>query len=179
MIIFLLTSLIIANTKIKKDIPVCRYINVKKSVQTDNILQGGVSIDKDLPEGFYGSWSVISLAIETNNPDYQGSIGKDVWIFARDGKTITLSNPLSTARASITVNEVIGNRAKFTRKKVSENKITTETVEVIIDGDNFSGSDTMVFKYLNKNTIYKIDVVKYILKGRKIKGPTMTDIFEK
>lgn len=161
-------TLKLAAVKVKTGIPVYSDSSIKTSPV--KVLSGNVSVNKELPEGFYGEWKVASETIETNNPEHWGEIGLDHWILDRIGKTVTLSNPKTGATASITVTEVVGNRATFTRQKFSTNKTTTETVTVTIDGDKFSGTDTQIVKYLIGNEIYKTDVVKYRVVGQKIYG---------
>lgn len=174
-IVFLFPSLTLAASKNKAGVVMENPIK-----PASTMINGSVSVSKDLPAAFYGEWSVVSIAVDTNNPEeYWGSMGKDNWVFARNGKTVALSNPKSGAIASITVTEVVGNKAKFTREKVSEDKIITETVEIVIAEDRFSGFDTQIIKFLSKNKIYKTDVVKYKLGGRKISGPAMKDMFVK
>jgi len=174
MILSLFTFLIISNAGIKTGIPVID-IDLNNSAQKINTLNGNISVSKELPEEIYGEWRVASQTIETNNPEYWGNIGLDNWIFARSGDKVTLFNPKSGAKSAITVNEVIGNKAKFTRKTQTE----TEILEITVEEAKFSGTDTQIIKYLDKDKIYKTDVVKYRVVGKKISGSTLKDLFEK
>jgi len=176
MILFFLTSLIIANSKVKAGIPV--GLDSYKPVKSV-VLSGGVSDSKDLPTGFYGTWAVKSLTLETNNLDYEGAKGMNIWSLSRNGNVITLSNPQSGAIASITVNEVHGNKVKFTREKMTESYIESETPELLLEGMSFSGTDTLIIKHLRRGEIYKTDVVKYKVDGLKLSGPTLKDLFAK
>ena len=178
MILSLFTALLISNAGIKEGIPVFD-VNSNNSGQKIKILNGNISINKDFPEEFYGKWIVKSTLIETNNPELFRSKSADIWEFDRNGETITLSNPVTGAIASITVNEVIGKKAKFTREHASLNNIETETPEVIVEGDSFSGEDKLIIKHLSQGKIYKTDVVKYRVEGKKISGPTLKDLFAK
>jgi len=54
-----------------------------------------------------------------------------------------------------------------------------EIVELTVEGDNFYGTDTIVMKYYKNAQRIKTDVVKYQVKGYKISGPTLTEIFAK
>ena len=178
MILSFFTVLIISNAGFKAGIPV-NDINSNTSTQKIKVLNGNISVSKDLPEEIYGEWRVASQTIETNNPDYRENIGLDNWIFARSNNKITLTNPKSGATSTITVNEVVGNKAKFTREHVTEDYIKIENLEVIIEGSRFSGTDTQVIKHLNKDKTYKTDVVKYRVVGKKISGPALKDLFAK
>lgn len=174
----LLTALLISNAEIRAGIPV-NNINSNISAHKTKVFNANISVSKDLPEEIYGEWRVASQTIETNNPDYRENIGLDNWIFARSGDKVTISNPKSGATSTITVNEVVGNKAKFTREKVTEDYIETENLEVIIEGAKFSGTDTQIIKHLNKDKTYKTDVVKYRVVGKKISGSALKDLFAK
>ena len=64
MILSLLTALIISNVGINKEI----LLYPAKTIKNEGLLHGGISVSKDLPEEFYGTWAVRSTIIETNNP---------------------------------------------------------------------------------------------------------------
>lgn len=179
MILSVLTSLIICNIRLDGDIPQIYKGNSVNPVYKAGVLRGGVSVDKDLPEDFYGKWAVKSTLTETNNPELFGPKSVDIWIFDRNGNTITLSNPLSGASASITVNEVTGKTAKFSRERIKEDTLEYETAAITIEGDSFSGEDQQIIKHLSHGKISKTDVVKYRVEGRKISGPTLKDMFAK
>ncbi len=175
MILSFLTAIIFENIKVNRDI----QLFPAKIALPDGILRGSISLDKDLPEEFYGSWAVKSTIIESNNPEIFNKKSTDIWSISRNGDVITLSNPVSGATASITVNEVVGKRAKFTRRKETAKYIETETPELTIEGATFYGEDKLIIKYLHKDKIYKTDVVKYKLEGLKLSGPTLKDLFVK
>ena len=175
MILSLLTALIISNVGINKEI----LLYPAKIIKNEGVLRGEVSVSKDLPEEFYGTWAVRSTIIETNNPELFNQKSTDIWSFSRNGEIITLSNPVTGATASITVNEVVGKKAKFTREHVAEKYTETETPEVTIEGASFSGEDTLIIKHFYKDKIYKTDVVKYKVEGLKLSGPALKDLFAK
>ena len=181
-ILILLAALTLSNAELKTGIPV--YTDTEKSnipvsnkTEDSNVLQGNISVEKNLPEEIYGTWAVKSTIVETNNPYLFKTKSMDLWAFDRNGKTVTLSNPMTGATGSITVNEVVDKKAKFTREEISDSRIETETPEVSIEGSTFSGTDVLIIKYLKGNQIYKTDVVKYKLEGLKLSGPTMKDLF--
>lgn len=134
-------------------------------------------MQQDLPEDFYGTWSVISTLIDTNNPGLFRHRSADIWTFERKGEVITLSNPVSGATASITVNEVEGNTATFTRTKDEPELKETETPKITVQGDYFSGTDTIIMKHFWHGQRIKTDIVKYKIEGFKLSGPTLHDMF--
>ena len=176
MILFLLTSLIIGGSDFSDT---SFNANSQISVKKNDMLRASISIDKELPEEFYGTWAVKSTLIETNNPKLFNKTSTNVWVFGRKGKIVTLSNPIIGITASITVNEVTGKKAKFTREESSENYTQIETPEITIEGDSFSGEDKLIIKHLYKDKIYKTDVVKYKLEGKKMSGSALKDLFAK
>lgn len=145
----------------------------------EGALQGGISLSNDLPEEFYGTWSVISTLVKTNNPELFRMRSSDIWTFQRENDIITLSNPVSGAIASITVNEVRDKTAVFTRESKDMDSIETETPEITVNGDSFSGTDLIIIKHFKSGKRIRTDVVKYKVRGYKISGPTLKDIFAK
>lgn len=152
--------------------------NPEKQVQVkDGVLQATVSISKDLPSEFYGTWSVSFLLIDSNNPMLMTHKGSEIWVFSKNKDVITLSNPATQASASITVNQVIGKKAIFTREEISEKYKEIETAEISVEENNFSGTDTIVINHYNKGKYIKTSYIKYQVEGTKIMGPTLKDIF--
>lgn len=156
------------------------YFNHSKKqapVLEGNVLKGGISIGTDLPQEFYGTWSVSSTLIDTNSPGKFRLRSSDIWTFQREGDVITLSNPSTNASASITINEVRNNTAIFTRTKKEKDFIQIETPEITVEGDSFFGTDLIIIKHFQNGERVRTDRVKYRLRGRKISGPTLKEIF--
>lgn len=141
------------------------------------MLQGFVEEVKELPSGFYGTWSVSAAIIETNSPELFKENSSDIWILAKKGNSVTLTNPLTGATASITVKDVQGNKATFIREKVTSSEREFEKPEITIDGDNFYGKDTLILQILKNGSPIKTNIVKYKLKGRKLSDPMINDLF--
>lgn len=133
-------------------------------------LQGGVSILENLPSDLYGSWIVSSIQTYTNNSDLKSLPGIDYWNIYRHADVLTLENPQTNARASVTVTSVKNNTVTFTRKAEKENEETTETPTITINGENFWGTDKMVMKKYKNGTLIRTDVVEFMIRGRKIGG---------
>lgn len=173
MILSLLTTLIISTVKLKPGIP------ATTPAKNITVINGNVSVDKTLPEKFYGEWKVASEVIATTDSEYWGIIGLDRWIFARSENQVTITNPETGAISSIIVNQVVGNKARFTKKNKEVNENLSEIIEISIQGDRFSGTLTKNIKFFRGNEIYKTDVVKYRVVGQKINGSTMKEMFAK
>ena len=158
------------------------YYNNAYSVKVlpdKGILQGSISETKDIPAGLYGMWSVYSTIIQTNDYSSFNNKGSDIWSFAKDNDVITLTNPISGATASITVNEVHGNTAVFSRQTVTKNYKETEVAKITVEGDFFSGSDRIIVENFNKDKYIHPSVVEYKLRGTRLSGPTLRNIFGK
>lgn len=176
MLFFLLSSTLQAKTFSTK--PVEFNPDGKPAIiQQGKVLKGTVSLAKDLPQEFYGTWTVISVLVETNNPELFRQKSSDIWTFSRAGDMITLTNPINGASASITVTEVHDKTASFTRIKKEPDFFETETAQITVDGDDFYGTDTIIMKHFKNGRRIKTDIVKYEVRGYKISGPTLKDIF--
>lgn len=135
------------------------------------VLQGGVSAIDMLPSEFYGTWSVISTRIETNNEELFKERTSDIWILQRVGDEITLTNPTTRATATISIDEVKDNKAKFSRSGGNRFTQETESAEITINNDSFSGVDSLEMKkFSTDNKLLENNVVKYKLEGKKISG---------
>ena len=143
------------------------------------ILKGSVSVFKDLPKELYGTWSVSSKIIETNDPFLFNKNSSDIWIFSKNRDKITLTNPSTGATASITVDEVKNNTATFTRKHFTDKFKEYERPQVTVDGDSFYGTDLLVFQHYFRGKYIKTSIVKYEITGKRISGPTINELFSR
>lgn len=154
------------------------YLDKYKKITVKNgVLQGGISSSKELPEEFYGTWSVSGTMIETNNRILFGDKSSDIWILSKDQDIITLTNPTSGASASITVNAVKGKKATFSRKKDTKNHKEYEKVTITVDNENFYGSDEIIIEEYRNGTLVQTSMVEYDVVGSKLSGPPIRDIF--
>jgi hypothetical protein len=143
----------------------------------DGVLKGGVSVSSDLPQEFYGTWSVVGILLDTNRPELFRMRSSDIWTFERKGDIVILSNPVSGASASITINEIRDKTAIFSRIKDEEDMYEVEKTEITVEEDSFSGTDVIITKYFKNGQRIRTDEVKYKVRGFKISGPTLKDIF--
>ncbi len=154
-------------------------IYMDKTEPPKKVLQGHVESSKDLPAEFFGSWMVKSQIIQTNRPNAFRARSEDIWTLTKNGDIVTLSNPKTGAIASITVKEVNGNKATFTRRKKTATKIEVEQPQLTINGDSFYGTDTLVFQELQNGVPVSTNIVKYQIKGYKLTGTRLSKIFSK
>ena len=139
-------------------------------------LKGGV-IEEFVPEGFFGSWGVISKLKSASNPSMFNYESRDIWTLSGYGNTLVLENLESGARSDIILKEksLDGKTLKFHREKiVKENNkkiIYKETVEFVLSGNNFRGSDKYtVDKFDSSGNKIKTDNAEYTVSGVRISG---------
>jgi len=151
--------------------------NEEAVVPVKGVLSGTVAKSKELPHEFYGTWSVSSVVLETNEPETYYGRGSDVWTLQKDKDVITLSNPSTGASASITVDEVKGLSATFTRVENTDKFKEHEQVNITVYEDNFYGSDSIQIEHYKKGKYLYTSIVKYDVTGKKISGPAIKKIF--
>jgi hypothetical protein len=151
--------------------------NEEAVIPVKGVLSGTVTKSKELPQEFYGTWSVSSVVLDTNEPATYYGRSSDIWTLQKNSDVITLSNPSTGASASITVNEVKGLKATFTRIENTDKTKEHEQVNITVDGDNFYGSDTIRIEHYRKGKYLYTSIVKYDVIGKKISGPAIKKIF--
>jgi len=134
------------------------------------VLNGGVSEVDKLPVEIFGKWAIHSTLVEAEDSSEFRESTSDVWIFSKMGDGITLTNPVTQASATISIDEVINKTARFSRESQSSRKNEKETVQIKIDGDRFSGVDIFVIEKYKNGKLISQNVVKYKLQGTKVSG---------
>jgi hypothetical protein len=115
-------------------------VKADSPVKADKPFQLSVSESRFLPPDMYGQWSVRATLIRTNMPvEDISEVVYDIWLLENVGDTVSISNPATGAQASISVDEVNGNTAKFHRKVVSPGRVFIEQPTVTVDGDVMLG----------------------------------------
>ena len=149
------------------------FIEISVCAET---LQAGVSID-EVPNAFYGSWRVnAKVSKQSGSVNFKPQT-VDFWNLSRVGDVINLSNPFTGAEASVKVNYVEGNLIRFTKTgRYDTNKILTDTVDLKLSGDTFTGINSLVLETYSQidGSLVKTDTAIYILKGEKISGESIT-----
>lgn len=137
----------------------------------------GVSLIEEVPQMLFGAWRVSSELIETDSPEKFKKTSTDIWNLSKHGDVIKLSNPFSGASATVKLEYVKQNRIKFTKKHNYDGQILTDTVELYLEKDSFSGVNTILLETLSDvdNTVIKSSRAMYNLKGDKIAGENITD----
>ena len=136
------------------------------------ILKTGISMEEQVPNGFMGTWRVSSKLLDNGGSPIFKQTGIDLWNLSRTGHVINLTNPFTGASASIRVNYVDGNSIKFTKQGDNDNKILTDTVEIKLEGDRFTGVNIIKLETLSDvdKSVIKTETAKYSLVGEKISG---------
>ena len=137
---------------------------------SETVIKGGVALSDRVPKGFFGTWKVTSVQTYTNNPMLFTEKSTDYWNLSKEDDVITLSNPVSGAIASVTVEEVKNNQITFTRRKTDRNENVTETPTLTLNGENFSGTDRIVIEKYKYGRLVSTDIVEYRIKAVKVSG---------
>lgn len=135
----------------------------------------GISKTEQVPSVFFGTWRVASKLTSSDSPANFKKENIDIWNLSKDGNVVNLSNPFSGANASITLTYAEQNIIKFTKKNKYEGKILTDTVELNLNGNEFSGINTILLETISDidNTVIKSVTATYSLQGEKIAGNTI------
>lgn len=138
------------------------------------LIKGGVSIDK-VPKDFYGTWRVSSKIISTNTEGLFKDSSVDLWNLSRVGDVITLDNPFSGAKASITISNIEGRAIKFKKLGDYEGKKITDTVQLVLEKDKFKGVNNIKLDTISEEDghVIKTEWVVYGLTGERISGETV------
>lgn len=141
------------------------------------VLKAGVSLSDQVPQGFFGSWKITSVMTYSNNKKIFNETSTDYWNLSKVGDVITLTNPVSGAEASVTVEDVKGNRITFTHVTKGRNATMTETPTLTLNGENFSGTDKIVVEKYKYGELISSDTVIYNIKAEKLSGNSLKSIF--
>lgn len=135
------------------------------------VISGGISLTDKLPTEIFGSWKVSAIQTYTNNSNkYRYLPSIEYWNIYKNDNVLTLENPQSDARASVTVKEVVNNTVSFTRESKKVDSEITETPTITIIGENFFGTDKMVIKNYKNGELISTDVVEFTIRGQKTGG---------
>ena len=138
------------------------------------VLKAGISLDK-IPKEFYGTWRVSSQLVDTNTDGTFKEKNVDLWNLSRVGDVITLDNPFSGAKASISVDEVSGRLIKFKKIGTYDSKKLTDTVQLNLGKDSFTGTNNLKLETVSEldGHIIKSEWGTYKLTGEKISGASI------
>jgi len=139
------------------------------------VLEAGVSIE-DVPKALFGTWRVNAKLDSTNSYSTFKPQSIDFWNLSRIDDRLNLNNPNSGANADVSVNTVEGNLIVFSKKaSYGSNKVLTDTVHIRIEGDKFSGINSLKLESFSlvDNHLMKTETAQYIIKGEKIAGDSI------
>lgn len=142
------------------------------SFAKDMVLNAGISIDK-VPQELYGNWRVKSQLVSTNSESLFKENCVDLWNLSKVGNVLTLDNPFSGAHASIVINEVEGKVIKFQKIGDYDEKKLTDTVQLNLGKDTFTGMNTLKFDTVSDGHVSKTEWATYRLNGEKISGSSI------
>jgi len=135
------------------------------------VLKAGISLDK-IPKEFYGTWRVSSQLLSTNTDGLFKENNVDLWNLSRSGDVITLDNPFSGAKASITIDEVSDKLIKFKKVGDYDSKKLTDSVQLSLGKDTFTGTNNLKMDTISEldGHVLKSEWATYKLTGEKISG---------
>ena len=138
-------------------------------------LKSGISVIDKIPKTFYGTWRVSSQLVSTNAEETFKPKNVDLWNLSRTGDVITLNNPFSGAKASITVDKVEDKLIKFKKLGDYDSKKLTDIVQLNLEKESFSGTNTLIVETLSNvdNSVIKTERAVYKLTGEKISGSSI------
>ncbi len=136
-------------------------------------LSAGVSLNAQVPPALMGTWRVASVLKDTDSPANFKKSGVDVWNLSKSSDVITLSNPFTGATASISVKYVNKNTVRFSKEGNYDNQKLTDTVEITIEGDKFTGVNTLKLEDFEGGVAMKVRNATYVLRGEKISGTSV------
>lgn len=142
------------------------------------VIEAGVSIEH-VPRALFGSWRVEAKLDSTNSRATFKPQSLDFWNMTRVDDKIKLENPYSGANAEISVQTVEGNLVVFSKQlPYSNNKVLTDTVTIRLNGNEFSGINTLRLESFSlvDNHLMKTETATYHIKGEKISGDNVLNI---
>lgn len=152
------------------------FLNLEKVTAAESYtLKAGVSMVDRVPKSFFGTWRVSSSLASTNSEGTFKPNNVDLWNLSKRGNVITLENPFSGANASITVDEVSDKLIKFKKNGNYDNKRLTDIVQLKLEGDKFSGTNSLILETLSEidKSVIKTERATYKLTGEKISGSSI------
>ena len=136
------------------------------------VIEAGISLDH-VPKALFGSWRVNSKLERTNALKTFRPQSIDFWNLSRVEDTIKLENTFSGAVAEISVQTVEGNLIVFSKRLAYDgNKVLTDTVSLRLNGNEFSGINTLCLEYFSliDNHLMKTETATYNITGEKLSG---------
>ena len=141
--------------------------------QEPYVLKAGISKIDSVPNQFFGTWSVQSNRVSTDNPKTFATSSIDLWNLRRSGNVIELRNPVTGATAEIYLEDVVNNEITFTHFEKDGNTKLKDTVKLKLNGNTFTGTNELELETLKEDPDKFVRIKKqavYTIKGTKISG---------
>lgn len=146
------------------------YMGLNSGMVFATTLKTGISMVENVPSGLFGTWRVVAVLKNTDSPQVFREKSADLWNLSRNNNVMNLNNPFTGASADLSVEFVNGNVVKFVKEGVSGDKKLTDSVELTLDKDKFTGRNTLTLKTISDGKVVKIQNAEYVLVGEKISG---------
>lgn len=146
-------------------------------VLADTVLKSGISLVDRVPDGLFGTWRVRAVLKETDSRDIFRSNTVDLWNLSRNNDVMNLNNPFTGATANLSVHQVKNGTIKFSKDGITDNKKLTDTVEIKLNGNSFTGINTLTLRTLSDvdDSVIKTQHAVYTLSGEKISGMSILE----
>lgn len=138
-------------------------------------LKAEISLVDNVPSGLFGTWRVAAVLSKTDSPETFRSKSADLWNLSRNGDVMNLSNPFTGASADLSVELVEGNVVKFTKEGGSDDKKLTDSVELRLNGNKFTGVNRLTLKTVSNGRVVSVQSAEYALVGEKISGMSILE----
>lgn len=150
------------------------------SAQESYVLKAKISMINSVPKQFFGTWSVKSSLVSTDNPKTFATNSLDTWNLRRSGNVIELRNPVTAAVAEIYLDDVNDNEITFTHYEKEENTTIKDSVTLLLNGNTFTGTNEIIlttvrYDEYHRRKVTEIKSAIYEIKGSKLTG---TGVFE-
>ena len=136
------------------------------------VFKAGISLDL-IPKVLYGSWRIQAKLEQTDAPRTFKPQSIDFWNLSRINNKIRLDNQLNGASSEISINAIENNLIVFSKTTPYDgNKVLTDTVTIRLNGNKFSGINTLKLEYFSliDNHLMKTETALYHINGEKIAG---------
>ena len=116
------------------------------------------------------SCKVVAVLKTTDSPQVFRPKSSDLWNLSRNDSVMNLNNPFTGASADLSVEFVQGNVVRFVKEGTSGDSHLTDSVELKLDGNKFTGVNTLTLKTISNGKVVKLQSAEYVLVGEKISG---------
>jgi hypothetical protein len=106
-------------------------------------LNAGVATVYVLPQGMLGLWSVQATLRESPHAELFPTVINDIWQFSQTKDAVTLSNPNTGGSATVQVEAVQDNQARFYHVVTSGRQTFIERPDVEVQGNTLRGTTTI------------------------------------